>query len=579
VLVRTLSVIALVAGTLFIGAGAVAGTLPPGGTFVDDDGNTHEGFIEAIAAAGITRGCDPLASDRYCPDENVTRGQMAAFLARTLGLTDDGGKDWFTDDDGSFFEADINRLAAAGITKGCNPPANDEFCPIDSVTRGQMAAFLVRAYGYSDPGTGDWFRDDDGSIFEADIDRLRVAEVTKGCNPPTNDLYCPSDFVRRDQMASFLGRAEGLTPMTPPPRGLPMLESVVSGLSRPVFLTSPPGEDRLFVLEKRGFVRIIENDILVPDAFLDVSGLVSTGGEQGLLGFAFHPDYATNGLFYISYTDTGGNSRIVEYTVSNDPNIADPASARLIITVNQPYGNHNGGMITFDPTGNLLLGLGDGGSGGDPGNRAENPQTLIGSMLRIGVDADDFPGDASRNYTIPTDNPFVGSSAGADEVWAYGLRNPWRFSLDETSGLIYIADVGQSAREEVDVAPIAMPGVDYGWNTLEGTRCFDPPSGCSSAGTMLPVYEYNTNEGCAITGGYVYRGADFPDLVGHYFYADYCQGQLRSFKYSGGVLGSERNWSSEFGFVGNVTSFGVDSSNRLYVVTDGGEVLRLTPTP
>ena len=222
-----LLIVALVAGT------AAAAVLPPGGTFVDDNGNVHEGFIEAIAAEGITRGCNPPVNDRYCPSSFVTRDQMAAFLVRTLGLTSDGGKDWFSDDNGSQFEADINKLAAAGITSGCNPPDNDEFCPTRRVTRGQMAAFLVRAYGYVDPGRGDWFVDDDDSTFEDDIDRLATAGITLGCNPPANDNFCPANPVRRDQMASFLGRAEGLTPIIPPAVIQPGIVVVETGLSRP----------------------------------------------------------------------------------------------------------------------------------------------------------------------------------------------------------------------------------------------------------------------------------------------------------------------------------------------------------
>lgn len=195
----------------------LAAPLPPGGTFHDDDLNVHEGYIEAIAAADVTRGCNPPVNDRYCPGEVVTRGQMAAFLVRALGLPA-AGNNPFTDDDGHVFEGDIARLAAAEITRGCNPPANDMFCADDPVTRGQMAAFLVRAFGYSDPGQGDLFVDDEGSVFKGDIDRLGTAEITKGCNPPTNDRFCPGDPVLRDQMASFLGRALDLTPTAPPPR-------------------------------------------------------------------------------------------------------------------------------------------------------------------------------------------------------------------------------------------------------------------------------------------------------------------------------------------------------------------------
>ncbi len=212
---RAITVVAMLVALLVPAVAATA--LPPGGTFNDDDGNIHEGNIEAIAAAGITSGCNPPVSDRYCPTRNVTRGEMAAFLVRALGLTDTGGKDWFKDDNGSPFEGDINRIAAAGISKGCNPPANDRFCPTSTVTRGQMAAFLVRAYGYNQ-SSGDPFVDDNTTVFATDIEKLAAAGVTAGCNPPINNRYCPNSSVRRDQMASFLGRANGLTPDTPPPR-------------------------------------------------------------------------------------------------------------------------------------------------------------------------------------------------------------------------------------------------------------------------------------------------------------------------------------------------------------------------
>ncbi|MEA2003208.1 MAG: PQQ-dependent sugar dehydrogenase [Actinomycetota bacterium] len=574
---RTLSAIAITAVLVLSMVTTALAALPPGGTFTDDDGNVHEGFIEAIAADGITKGCNPPVNDLYCPDGQVTRGQMAAFLVRALGLTDDGGQDWFTDDDGDVFEDDINKLATAGVTKGCNPPANTEYCPFDRVSREQMAAFLVRAYGYTDAGDGDFFTDDDGSIFEPSIDKLAAAGITRGCNPPTNDLFCPGSSVRRDEMASFLGRAEGLTPIVPPPASAPVIETVTSALNRPVFATAPDGDDRLFIVEKGGSIRILEDDSLLTGDFLDIGSLVSGGGEQGLLGMAFHPSYSSNGLFYVSYTDNSGDSRIAEYQVSADADVADAGSARSIITVAQPFSNHNGGMIAFDPSGNLLFGLGDGGDGGDPLGHGQNIDTLLGSMLRIGIDGDDFPSDAGRNYTIPSDNPFVGAS-GADEIWAYGLRNPWRFSIDEATGQIYIADVGQSSWEEVDVAPVSSPGLNYGWNSFEGNECFDTGGGCSESGKTFPVLEYSHSSGCSITGGYVYRGSDFPDLVGHYFYADYCQGELMSFQYVSGAVGSERNWTSELGEVGFVTGFGVDDGNRLYILNDGGELLRLVPS-
>jgi hypothetical protein len=499
---------------------------------------------------------------------------MAAFLVRALGLPA-GPPNRFVDTDTSLFQDDIDRIAAAGITLGCDPPTNERFCPDDPITRGQMAAFLVRAYGYTGTGGGDRFVDDNGSVFEGDIDRLAAAGVTLGCNPPANDRFCPNDPVRRDEMASLLGRAEGLTPIIPPPRPVPTLDEVASGLTRPVFATAPAGDDRLFVVEKGGRIRIVAGGTVQATDFLDLSALVSTGSEQGLLGLAFHPDYATNGRFYVSYTNTAGDSRVVEYQVSADPDVADPATARTIIGVDQPATNHNGGMITFDGAGNLLFGLGDGGGSGDPNDRAQDPTDLHGSILRIGVDGDDFPSDPARNYTIPSDNPFVGSSAGADEVWAYGLRNPWRFSLDAETNQLFIGDVGQAHWEEVDVAPAGSGGLDYGWNTLEGTHCYQPSSGCSSAGTVLPVLEYSHADGCAITGGYVSRSDELPDLVGHYFYADWCAGVLHSFAFVDGKVTDQHRWD-EFGSLGKVTSFGVDGQGRLLVLVDDGRVLRLT---
>ena len=575
---RTLSATALAAALVLSMLGSALADLQPGGTFIDDNDNVHEGFIEAIASAGITQGCNPPLNNEYCPSSPVTRGQMAAFLVRALDLTDDGGVDRFTDDKDSIFESDINKLATAGITKGCNPPDNTEFCPNASVTRQQMAAFLVRAYGFNEAGTTNYFIDDDGSIFETDINNLAAAGVSKGCNPPDNNLYCPRQNVRRDEMASFLGRAEGLTPIVPPPPNAPEIEIVASGLDNPLFATSPAGDDRLFVVEKSGYIRILKNDILVAQPFLDIHGLVSSGSEQGLLGMAFHPSYSSNGLFYVSFTDDAGDSRVVEYEASSNPDLADATSARDVIDVNQPYTNHNGGMVAFDPDGFLMLSLGDGGGGGDPDENGQKTTTLLGSLLRIDVDGDDYPGDSARNYAIPAGNPFAAGS-GADEIWAYGLRNPWRFSIDEVTGLLYIGDVGQGLWEEVDVEPVATAGLNYGWNSYEGNHCYDTDDGCVTAGKTFPAFEYShAAGGCSITGGYVYRGDEFPELIGHYFFADYCRGELRSFLYQGGNVTAERNWTSVLGPVGNVLGFGTDNSQRLYILNSAGELLRLAPT-
>jgi glucose/arabinose dehydrogenase len=573
---RTLSVSVLTVLMVVSMATTALAQLPPGGTFVDDDGNVHEGFIEAIATEKITLGCNPPINDRYCPSSLVTRGEMAAFLVRAFDLTDDGGRDWFGDDGTSNFEADINKLATAGITRGCNPPANDQFCPNGRVTREQMAAFLVRAYDYSDASTDDYFTDDEDSLFEADINNLAAAGITRGCNPPANDHYCPTQDVRRDEMASFLGRAEGLTPLVPPARVVPDVEVVVSGLDDPLLATSPAGDDRLFVVEKSGYIQILDNDALVGKPFLDIHDLVSAGSEQGLLGMAFHPDHASNGLLYVSYTDKSGDSRIVEYEVSTNPNVVDESTARLILRVDQPYSNHNGGMVAFDPSGMLLVSLGDGGGGGDPDENGQKTSTLLAALLRLDIDGDDFPTDSARNYAIPSDNPFVGK-AGADEVWVYGLRNPWRFSIDVPTGLLYIGDVGQGQWEEIDVAPATMGGLNFGWNSFEGEHCYDTADGCDRVGKTFPALEYSHAQGCSVTGGYVYRGTEFPDLVGHYFFADYCRGELRSFLYQNGVVSLERNWTTEVGSLGSVIGFGVDNDERLYILNTAGAVMRLAP--
>ncbi|MFQ5554097.1 MAG: PQQ-dependent sugar dehydrogenase [Acidimicrobiia bacterium] len=561
----------VVTAVLVIAAPVAAGPLPPGGTFLDDDGNTHEGSIEAIAAAGITLGCNPPANDRYCPSGTVSRGAMAAFLVRALGLTDNGGGNLFTDDNESIFEGEIDRLGAAGITKGCDPPANTRFCPDDPVTREQMAAFLVRAFGYTDPGAGNWFTDDDTSVFEADIDRLRVAGVTLGCNPPTNDNFCPRDPVLRDQMASFLTRALGLTPMVPPPRPEAVLETVAFGLFEPTFLTAPPGDDRLFITEKGGTVRIVDGGTLLTDPFLDVRSATSTGGEAGLLSLAFHPDYATNGRFYVYQNGPPSNtSYIYEYTVSADPNDADESSRRTILSLSQGASNHNGGQIEFGPDGMLWIGFGDEGGQDDGFGNGQNLGTWHGAMLRIDV-------DSGSPYAVPADNPFVGA-AGLDEIWAYGLRNPWRWAF--YGGDLYIADVGQGAREEIDIVSLATgAGSNFGWCDWEGTLSHAGFPNCpgTASGVTFPVVELTHSAGnCSITGGRVYEGTALSHLVGHYFYADLCRGHLMSFEWSGGTVTNSRDWTADLGTIGGIWSFGSDSDGELYIVLgSSGEVLRL----
>ncbi len=353
------------------------------------------------------------------------------------------------------------------------------------------------------------------------------------------------------------------------------LDPYVSGFDNPVDIANA-GDTRLFIVEKDGYIRIIKNGLIESAPFLDIDGRVrSSGNEQGLLGLAFHPDYANNGYFYVNYTDNGGNTRISRFTVSNNINIADPDSEQIIYVVSQPYTNHNGGDLNFGPDGYLYIGLGDGGSGGDPGNFAQNPQSALGKMLRIDID-NGFP------YSIPADNPFVGDASTLDEIWALGLRNPWRFSFDDLTGDLWIADVGQDDLEEIDFQPASSAGGEnYGWRCYEGTMPFNT-GGCPPATDMtapIHVYGNSFSTGCSVTGGYVYRGARYPRLYGTYLYADYCTGKFWGIQ-PNGVNG----WFNEE--VGDLDSyeyatFGEDESKELYVAgfADGVIYKIIDPDP
>jgi glucose/arabinose dehydrogenase len=345
------------------------------------------------------------------------------------------------------------------------------------------------------------------------------------------------------------------------------LDTIAAGLDHPLFLTAPAGDTaRLFIVEQPGTIRIIRNRTVLAAPFLDLTDSVSTGGEQGLLGLAFAPDYATTGEFYVSYTRRDGNSVLARYRVSANPDLADPASGSTILGVAQPYSNHNGGMIAFGPDGYLYFGLGDGGGAGDPEDTGQDRSDLLGSILRLDV-------SGGGGYTIPAHNPYAASAGFRHELWNWGLRNPWRFSFDRQNGDLYIADVGQNAWEEVNVQPGGSAGGEnYGWNLMEGTHCYT--SGCSQAGLTLPVLEYGHNRGCSVTGGYVYRGAAIPALVGQYLYADYCSGWVRSFRYQGGQA-TEQLDRPELRPGGNITSFGEDARGELYILTQGGGLYRI----
>ncbi len=363
-------------------------------------------------------------------------------------------------------------------------------------------------------------------------------------------------------------QAQASTP--PDPSGV-KLTTVASGFLRPLFLTNA-GDSRLFVVEQGGKIWIVNDGQKSSAPFLDVSALVSAEAkgsgysERGLLGLAFAPDYASSGVFYINYTDVNGNTVVARYHVSADnPDAADPNSAVTILTQQQPYANHNGGNMAFGADGYLYIGLGDGGSGGDPQGNAQNLGTLLGKILRIDVNAD--------TYSVPPDNPFVNTQGAKPEIWAYGVRNPWRFSFDRETGDLYIGDVGQDKWEEVDFQPAGDPGGEnYGWNIYEATH---PYSGAAApANLVMPVAEYGHNVGITVVGGYVYRGAAIPSLVGYYFYGDYGTGLIWSL-----YRDASGQWQSStfMSGVGTISSFGQDASGELYVVDYGGRILRFDP--
>lgn len=348
------------------------------------------------------------------------------------------------------------------------------------------------------------------------------------------------------------------------------LEKMVTGLSQPIVLVpGVEGESRLYVLEQAGRVRIIQGGQLLEEPFLDLTDRVlSTGAEQGLLGLAFHPDYRSNGIFFVHYTGRPDGQTVVARLrrSADDPRRGDPTTAEVILTVPQPFPNHNGGSLLFGPDGYLYIALGDGGSAGDPGNRAQNLETLLGKILRIDVSQ---PGP----YRIPSDNPFV-SKPGRDEIWAYGLRNPWRISFDRRTGDLYIADVGQQEREEVNFQPAASRGGEnYGWKVFEGTRRY---SAGNLPDAVFPVAEY-THEGgnCAISGGYVYRGRAIPDLEGIYLYGDFCSGRIW------GLRRTEGSWQSRqlLKTDANIAAFGEDEAGELYVVDRKGSIYRVRALP
>jgi glucose/arabinose dehydrogenase len=351
-----------------------------------------------------------------------------------------------------------------------------------------------------------------------------------------------------------------------------VLKQIATGLDQPVFVTHAGDDsDRLFVVQKSGAIIVLRNGKPSATPFLDISDrITASGSEQGLLGLAFHPDYKNNGRFFVYYTASNGDDTLARYQLSSDPERADPASGVVLFAQADPAPNHNGGMLAFGPDGYLYVGLGDGGGGGDPWENGQNRAVLLGKLLRLDVDHGD-------PYAIPPDNPWPSSADARGEVWAYGLRNPWRFSFDRATGDLYIADVGQGQYEEVDVQRAgAGGGQNYGWNVMEGNHCYNSTT-CDSSAFVAPVSEYNHDLGCSITGGYVYRGAMFPQLSGIYFFGDYCSGRIWTLRET-----TPGSWQQEQALQTrlSISSFGEDAAGEVYLTDlQSGDLYQVVAAP
>lgn len=388
----------------------------------------------------------------------------------------------------------------------------------------------------------------------------------------------PTSTVPGGSITTVPGDTGSTTPNLPPLQEV-RLDLVYDGFRQPTVLTAPQGDDRLFVVQRVGVIRILDENLeLMDQAFLDISDRVLAGGiEQGLLGMAFHPDYESNGRFFLYYTGKGGRRQLSEFAVTvSDPNRARADSEKVLFEFEQPPDatdiRHYGGNLAFGPDGYLWVSLGD---GADSRRQGQDPNTLFGSIVRIDVDNGD-------PYAIPEDNPFV-DGGGAPEVWAYGLRNPWRFSIDDVDRMLYIADVGHADIEEVNVVPIDDGGgYNFGWSDMEGTRCFHK-QGCDPTDYTSPVITYSHEVGLSVTGGHVYRGAEIPELHGTYFYSDWVMGWVRSFKFVDGRVTEEKDWTEELGGplgladgIGQPNAYGLDGHDELYLLTHGGQVYKFT---
>lgn len=428
---------------------------------------------------------------------------------------------------------------------------------MDTLERiGKLPAGLA-AIGLALVATGCIADDPTAATFTNDTSgETSLPEVTQPAVDESSAEAEPADQV--DEVDEPPADSTTSTAPLQPLEGL-AAEPIADGFDQPILVTGAPGTSTLFVVERKGVIRLVEEGVVAETPFLDLRDqLLSSSIEQGLLGLAFHPDYASTGRFFAYWTDTEGDSLLAEFHAP-EPTVADPDSLQIVLQVDQPAERHNAGMLQFGPDGLLYLALGDGGSGG---STAQDTSNLLGSVLRLDV-------DSGVPYAIPEGNPFD------DEIWVYGLRNPWRFSIDPVDELMYIGDVGQDDFEEINVVALDGAGTNFGWFQMEGDRCFQ--SNCDRDGLTVPVLQYTHDEGCSVTGGWVYRGAAIPEFYGHYFFGDWCMGFVRSMRLAGGKAVDQFDWTTDLAALGQVTSFGLDNDSELYAVNWDGELHKIVP--
>jgi len=447
-------------------------------------------------------------------------------------------------------------------------------------------------------------RDEDGAVSITDL-LTAVIVALDGCTAaptPTPDpglMNCGDGVVNGSEECDDGNRVSGdgcsgacaLEPGGDPCAGIAAFPGVAAttmlltdAVELPVHVNAPRLDThRVFIVEQRGRIRIVKDGVLLDDPFLAITERVSCCGERGLLSVAFHPDFERNGRFFVDYTDVGGNTVIARYQVGGDPDHADPDSEQILLTIEQPFANHNGGQLAFAPDGTMYVGMGDGGSGGDPFENGQSDNTLLGKLLRLDVNV-----EAPPYYRVPTDNPHPERGDRLGLIWAKGLRNPWRFSFDRATNDLYIGDVGQGNVEEIDVQPAASRGGEnYGWDVFEGSACYEPAPLFASCpdpptGFTMPVLDYSHRRGCSVTGGFVYRGCALPDLHGQYFFSDYCTGFLETFALVDGAVTDEQDRTTALApgggrQINSVVSFGEDARGELYIADYDGEVYKVVP--